>query len=81
LPRRDWRRSVQPVDIGDGPWAVKGGGAVGVGRIEEEECGRPVIACNAAFPVEVFDGDAVEADIELSDGIHASGAGSGCSGA
>lgn len=54
---------------------------MGVGRIEEKERGRPVPEGEASLPVEVLDGDTVEADVELADGIHPGSAGSGRPGA
>ena len=69
----------EAMDVVDLPGAVKGDGAVGVWRIQEEECGRPIPEGNAVLPVEVLDGDTVEANVELSDGIEPGGSGSRCS--
>ena len=71
----------ETVNIRDVPRAVKGGRAVGIWRIEEKECGRAVPDAEASFPIEILDRDAVQADVELADGIHAGSSGSGSTGA
>lgn len=58
------------VDIDDAPSGIHPGIAGGVWRIEEEERLLPIVEIEASLPVEIFDSDPVEPEVELSDRLH-----------
>lgn len=67
------------MDVDDGPGRIHSGLAGRVWGIEEEKAFLAVVELQAAGPVEVFDGDAVEPEVEEPDGLQPGAAGSaGC---
>ena len=60
----------EDLDVGDGPGGIHAGVARGVWRVQEEEGFLPIVEIEAALPVEVFDGNPVESEVELPDGLH-----------